>query len=244
MTTGGFINRIFLTALLAGGIAGLILAGIQQITVVPMILEAETYEVSSGGVGSRHSNASHSHGHGNVETGAEVWAPQDGIERSFYTFLNCVIAGIGFALLLAACYAIRQNVNWRVGILWGLGGFAAFHLAPALGLPPELPGAAAAELGARQGWWLLTVVSTAGGLLVFSFVSGPLKWLGIALVALPHVLGAPQLDSHGGLAPVELERAFIYTSLITNAIFWVVLGAVSASLYGRFGHTKSDVTPA
>ncbi|MGI9293226.1 MAG: CbtA family protein [Pseudomonadales bacterium] len=236
--TGGSINRIFLTALLAGAFAGLVLASIQQFTVVPMILEAETYETAAG--------ASHSHGHGHDDHGGaaagdEAWAPQEGTERSFYTFVNSVIAGIGFALLLAACYAIQKNVNWRNGVLWGLGGFAAFHLAPSLGLPPELPGAAAAELGARQEWWLLTVVLTAGGLLLLAFVSGAIRWLGLALIVVPHLLGAPQPESHGGLAPAELANAFIYTSLLTDAIFWVVLGVASALLYRRFGRTASAV---
>lgn len=235
--SGRFINRIFLTALLAGGIAGVVLAGIQQFTVVPMILEAETYETAAG--------ASHSHGHGDHHGGAvageEAWAPQDGSERSFYTFVNSVIAGIGFALLLVACYAMQKNVNWTRGILWGLGGFAAFHLAPSLGLPPELPGAAAAELGARQEWWLLTVVLTAAGLLMLAFVSGGIRWLGLAVITVPHLLGAPQPDVHGGLAPVELANAFIYTSLLTDAIFWVILGAVSAFLYRRFGRATNTV---
>lgn len=232
--SGRFINRIFLTALLAGAFAGLVLAGIQQFTVVPMILEAETYEAAAG------AGHSHGHDHGGAVAGEEAWAPKDGTERSFYTFVNSVIAGIGFALLLAACYAIQKNVNWTRGVLWGLGGFAAFHLAPSLGLPPELPGAAAAELGARQEWWLLTVALTAGGLLMLAFVSGAARWLGLALIILPHLLGAPQPESHGGLAPAELANAFIYTSLITDAIFWVVLGAFSAYLYRRFGRAASS----
>jgi len=39
-------NRIFLAAIVAGGLAGIILAGIQHFTVTPMILEAEKYENS------------------------------------------------------------------------------------------------------------------------------------------------------------------------------------------------------
>ena len=38
----------------------------------------------------------------------------------------------------------------RVGIIWGLAGFIAVHFAPAIGLPPELPGSSAADVGARQ----------------------------------------------------------------------------------------------
>lgn len=230
MMTGGFINRIFVTALLGGAIAGLVLAGIQQFTVVPMILEAETYETSTSG------NHGQSHNHGTEQDHGGAWTPEDGAERSFYTFVTSMIAGIGFALLLAACFALQETVvDWRRGILWGLGGFATFNLAPAIGLPPELPGAAAADLESRQLWWVLTAVLTAGGLLMLVFVSGAVRWFGVALIAFPHLLGAPQPDSSaGGLASAELETSFIYVSLISGAIFWVVLGAVTAHLYRRF----------
>jgi predicted cobalt transporter CbtA len=43
-----------------------------------------------------------------------------------------------------------HDLDARRGLLWGLGGFAALHLAPAVGLPPELPGMASADLAARQ----------------------------------------------------------------------------------------------
>lgn len=216
-------NRIFLTALLAGAIAGLLLAGLQHFTVIPMILEAETYETTGG----EEAAAGH---------GKEAWAPADGIERTFYTATNSVIVGIGFGLLLAACYALRGSVTWRQGIGWGLAGFAAFQLAPAFGLPPELPGDAAAGLEQRQVWWLLTVIVTAMGLWIIAFQPNRyLKLFGVALLIVPHLFGAPQPEVHQGLAPDGLRSAFVYTSLATNAIFWVVLGMLSAYFYNRFG---------
>lgn len=234
MLTGGFINRIFLTALLGGVIAGIVLAGVQHFTIVPMILEAETFEIV-GAADDTHNHADHNHEEG--VAAEEAWAPQDGIERTVSTFVNSTIVGIGFAFLLVACLALQKNVSWRKGILWGLGGFVAIHLAPAIGLPPELPGAAAAELGARQEWWLLTVGLTSGGLLMLVLFPGAAKWSGLLLIALPHILGAPQPENHVGLAPANLEHAFIVASLITNAIFWIVLGFVTAYLYRRFEPT-------
>jgi cobalt transporter subunit CbtA len=215
-------NKIFLAALLAGGISGLVLAVVQNFTVVPIVLEAETYE-SSGG-------------HHAVGDSVEAWSPEDGSERTFYTAMNSVIVGIGFGLLLTACYTIRQAVTLRSGIWWGLAGFAAFHLAPALGLPPELPGDAAADLGVRQVWWVLTVIATAVGLWIIVFQ--PVRYVklaGVALIVLPHLFGAPQPEIHGGLAPEDLRSTFILTSLISNAIFWVVLGTLSAYFYNLVG---------
>ena len=236
------VQRLFWTALLAGGIAGLVLAGVQQVTVVPMILEAETYETAGddqGAAGEAVEEAGHSHAAGAAgdhHHGDDVWAPEDGTERTFYTFVASFGAGVGFGLLLSACYALRGGVDWRRGILWGLGGFAAFNLAPAFGLAPELPGAAAAELGARQGWWILTVFLTAAGLALIAFASRSyIKAVGAVLIVVPHIVGAPHPETHAGLAPAELEHAFIYASLVTNAVFWLVLGLLSGYFFDRFG---------
>ena len=48
-------NKIFITALFAGVLAGLVLAGLQHFTVVPMILEAETFETSGADEGNHSS---------------------------------------------------------------------------------------------------------------------------------------------------------------------------------------------
>ena len=228
----GIIRHIFLVAILGGAVAGIVLAIGYHFLIVPMILEAESYEnVSSGGAGS---HAHEQHGHGHKE---EAWAPEDGTERTIYTALTSIAAGIGFALLVTACYALRGRVSWRQGIVWGLVGFATFHVAPALGLQPELPGAAAAELGARQFWWIATVVLTAGGFAMFAFAPGYFRLLGIAPLILPHIMGAPHPEQHGGLVPAELAQAFINMSLLTNGVFWIVLGGATAYFFDRFGES-------
>lgn len=233
--SGGIISRIFLAAILGGAIAGAVMAIGHHFVVVPMILEAESYETAGAGGGDGHA---HDHGDATAthDHGEEAWAPTDGGERTAYTFLTSIITAVGFGLLLTGCYALRKQVNWRQGLLWGLAGFASFHLAPALGLPPELPGAAAAALEARQFWWIATVVLTAGGLAVIAFAPRYFKLIGVVALVLPHVIGAPQPEQHGGLAPAELEQAFIYASLIVNGLFWIVLGAVTAYIFDRSAH--------
>lgn len=56
----------------------------------------------------------------------------------------CVLAGLS---------PLRAPTRTQ-GLLWGLAGCATFVLAPTLGLPPELPGTAAADLTLRQTWWI------------------------------------------------------------------------------------------
>ena len=233
LMTGGFINKLLITALLAGGTSGVFLAGIQHFTVIPMVLEAESYEVEGG-----HGD-DHHHGHfqdQEVAAGSEVSLESDHEKsRTAFNFLTTSAVGIGFSLLLLACYSIRGDINWRQGIFWGLGGFVTFNLAPALGLPPTLPGADLAAVEARQWWWLLTVGCTAVGLLMVIFSKkNTLKYVAIGLILFPHLLGAPQTDMATSLVPVELSKDFIMVSLFTNALFWVLLGSLTALISSQF----------
>ena len=126
-------------------------------------------------------------------------------------------------------------IDARSGLLWGAAGFAVFALAPAIGLPPELPGMSAAELAARQQWWLLTAAATAAGLGAVIFTRQvPLRVLGAVLLVLPHLIGAPAAP-HGAMGvPAELAAEFATASLATAAAFWLLLGSVSGWLYRRF----------
>ena len=141
-----------------------------------------------------------------------------GIERAGYTLIADLLAGIGFALLLAGAVALARlrgyAIDARSGLLWGAAGFAVFALAPAIGLPPELPGMSAAELAARQQWWLLTAAATAAGLgLVIFARPAPLRVLGAVLLVLPHLIGAPAAP-HGANGSAGRARRRIRDRLL------------------------------
>ena len=103
------------------------------------------------------------------------------------------------------------------------------------GLPPELPGTFAAPLAGRQVWWAFTAAATAGGLAFAAFSHGwGLKALGAALIALPHLIGAPQPAQHGGLAPEAMMQAFVLAALATSLLYWIVLGALAGYFFRRF----------
>jgi cobalt transporter subunit CbtA len=123
-------------------------------------------------------------------------------------------------------------------LLWGIAGFAAFALAPAFGLPPELPGSVAADLFPRQAWWIGTAVATAAaiGLMLFASASWAIP-VGVALLIAPHVIGAPHPPAGAGLVPAELAAAFAARSLGINAAFWALLGLATGALYARLGRT-------
>lgn len=156
--------------------------------------------------------------------------------RFFVTMAVNVLAGVGFGLLLAAAFALHgRETSFYRGVIWGIAGYTAFVAAPALGLPPELPGAVAAELQARQLWWLGTVGATLAALsLIFLSRRLWLVFIGGFLAALPHAIGAPH-PGPGRLGPFPegLATEFIYASLATSLVFWLMLGGAAGWLYQR-----------
>lgn len=216
------LGRILGVALLAGLGVGLVVALVQHLTLVPLILQAEVYE----------HRAAQPHAHGGQDEPASAASP---LTRSALTWAATTLTTIGFAFLLVGLFAVTgRKVDAGEGLLWGLAGFAAFALAPAFGLPPELPGSVSADLIARQAWWVGTVIATFGGLWLLALVRGYLGGLiGLALLVAPHVIGAPQAADHAGTVPPELAALFASRSLCVNALLWILLGCATATLYRR-----------
>lgn len=197
-------------ALISGLMAGLILSLLQYYTVIPLILEAETFELASQ-------------------------QPDNGFERTALTVLSNILAGIGFALLLSAGNYLHGQFSIVKGLLWGLAGYLIFFVAPALGLPPELPGTASAELEQRQAWWIYTVLATGTGLAIMSFSQNyTMRIVAVLLVASPHLYGAPQPMVTDSLAGEELERQFIVATSLVNAVFWLALGSMNGYCLKQF----------
>lgn len=226
------MQKILLTALVAGVVAGLFVFAIQTFKLTPLILEAEVYEEAE--TAKQESSETTIHKAHEHEHDEEAWEPANGLERNAYRLLADIGMGIGFALMLVGAFSLRgEKMDAKRGMLWGLAGFATFSLAPTFGLPPELPTTLAADLSDRQIWWIATALATASGLYMISFSrSNLLKIFGIFILALPHIIGAPHAPV-GGIVPTELNAQFAASSLATMAIFWVVLGAASGWAYGR-----------
>jgi cobalt transporter subunit CbtA len=207
---------LILAGALAGLIVGLVLTGAQQIGTVPLILQAETYEHES----------SEEH----------AWQPAEGFERNAFTALFNVVEWIGFAFLLGGGLVLsRREIGWREGFLWGLAGFLTFVLAPGLGLPPELPGIPSAPLEPRQIWWIGTAAATAAGLALIAFQRKP--WaalLAVALIAAPHLIGAPHLDQIETEVPELLSHRFLVGVTLCGLLAWSLAGGLTGYFYRRF----------
>lgn len=225
------IGRVVLAVLLAGIAAGLVMGVIQHVRLTPLILEAEAFERAGSPAGHSHGAApadsgqpqadGHDHDHGD-----EGWAPENGWQRTLATTVTAAMTGAGFGAIIAGLSLLTGlQITRRNGIIWGLCGFLAVTLAPAAGLPPELPGMAAADLVARQLWWVSTIAATAAG--IYLIASQSQIWtlvLAALLIAAPHVIGAPVAPHGESIIPAELIARFVANSIAANAVFWCFIG--------------------
>ena len=227
MTT---LSRTLYAALVAGAAAGVLLFVLQSWTTLPLIHQAEKYETAQAPV--------HPHPHANE--------PSDNqLVRAAYTTTGDVLVGIGFAMLLAAMYALSGKSGLGQGLLWGLAGFATFHLGPALVVPPSIPALELAPLSIRQAAWLIAAISTGLGLAIFAFGPKAAKIGGLLLLFLPSVLFRFLLSVTGSDIPspeiYRLEHLFIVYVLGDFLLFWLVLGAISGWMFQSSADLRSGL---
>jgi cobalt transporter subunit CbtA len=210
------IARAVLAVILCGIAAGLVMGVVQHVRLTPLIIQAETYEIEGG-----HDHSAHVHA-------PAAWSPAEGLERTVYTSLASALAGAGFAALLAGvAFVTGQNITRENGWAWGLCGFAAVSLAPAIGLPPELPGMPAASTTVRQVWWVVTIAATGLGFWLIAYKrSGLAVAAALLLMVLPHIIGAPQPPTGQSQVPAQLAASFSTLSLGANALMWLVIGTL------------------
>src|SRR5260221_2308067 len=232
-------RSIVFSAALAGLIVGVVISVAQFFGTVPLIQQSEVYERKAAA----ELPAAHEHGaaaHDKAHSHESEWEPEDGLQRNSFTVAANILTAIGFALWLTGICAIRgRPVTWREGLLWGFAGFVVFTAAPGLGLPPELPGLPVAELTARQTWWIATAAATAGGLFLLAFRSA--AWaavLGLGLIALPHLIGAPLAPESHSEVPAALSHRFIVVVTLTSLLFWALLGVATSIAFGRISRPQ------
>lgn len=234
------IQRLFAGGLVAGFAAGLFSALLHFAFIQELILLGEKYETGELVHFEAGATTAQSEGHSEAAGTAESHdhdvgeASEDSaLSRNAKTVLFTGLIYAGYGLLLVAGFAAAEQfgrkVGPREGVVWGIAGFVALQLAPAMGLAPELPGTAAADLDARQVWWLATVLATGGGIALLAYGRGVIGYvIAGALLAAPHVVGAPHLDQYFGVAPSELGAEFASRVLGVGLVSWAVLGWLCA----------------
>ena len=237
------IGRLVLAALIAGMAAGFIYGGVQHVQTTPLILAAEVYETAPA----------HDHAAAATDPAApaeaaatptpeheeeeEEWAPADGWPRTLSTTISSMITGAGFALLLAAVSLLTGlPITSKNGLIWGICGFLAATVAPGAGLAPELPGMPTADLVSRQVWWVATIVATGAAIFLIA-TRRELIWLAAAvvLIALPHIIGAPQPLTHETAVPAGLAASFAANTIAASAVLWSLIGLFLGLVLQKFG---------
>lgn len=220
------IARLLTSALFAGAAAGLIIALLQFVFVQPVLLHAELYE--SGEL---------------VHFGAEPVSAHPELAgfdpiRDGLSIIFTMLIYTGYALIMVAAMSLAEmrgaEINARTGVLWGLAGFIAVHFAPGVSLAPEVPGVAAADVGARQLWWGLTVATAAVAMWLIAFGRNWLAWgAAIVLLLVPHVIGAPEPDTFTGPVPTEIGALFAARAFGVGMAGWVILGLLTGFFWQR-----------
>ena len=231
--------RLLAGGLVAGFVAGLFAAALHFFLVQDLILQSELYET---GEEVHFQQAAPQAGHGDAAQVGHDHASHDhdtsdagALSRNALTWLFAGVIYAGYGLMLAAAYQLARLLGFEVtlarGVLWGLAGFVTFQMAPAMGLAPNLPGTVSADITDRQIWWFGTMVATGAGFALIAYGrSLGLVALAVLLIALPHVIGAPALDTFYGVAPPEIAATFATRVLGIGLAAWVVLGCLTARL--------------
>lgn len=210
------LSRTLYIAFAAGAAAGVLLFALQSWTTLPLIRQAEGYEEAEAP----------------VPPSSRANEPSDGqLVRAAYSVAGDVLVGIGFGMLLTAAYALSGKSGLMPGALWGLAGFATFHLGPALVVPPSIPGLILAPLSQRQAEWLGAASCTGLGLAICAFGPNVAKAGGFLLLFLPRGLFLLAVSGSAILPLSELEHPFPVYVLGNFVLFWVALGALSGYLF-------------
>lgn len=244
------ISRVLTAACVAGFLAAAAVTILQVFATTPLILRAESFEKRAAIEAPGEATLVLAHVHQAPAANAKAaevndeWKPTDGLARAAFTGLATLVSAVGYALLLTALLlAMGSDFGLRETLPWAVAAFLAVNLAPAAGLPPELPGMGGEHLAQRQLWWLGTVAGTGLGLYLIGIVRTP--WavaVGLAAIVAPHVVGAP----HGAGAsevPAGLAAQFAARSLAVAFVFWIVLG-VSLSWTWRRLATRAEAEAA
>lgn len=249
-------QRLIWAALVTAVVVGSVQTGVQRWQAAPLILAAEVYEtqkaetpVPASPAAHVHSDAATPHEHTHAHDVAKEWEPENGFERTGWTWVANSLHAFSIALLVFAVMGVwlyRRGAyvgSFTLAAWVAAAGFVSMHLWPSLGMHAEVPGMEAAPLQARQVWWVLAVAGAASACAVAGFVRPSWRWLVVAaLLALPFLVGAPQLqgDALAGFGPEDraalsqLGTQFIWATTWVALSFWASMGVVGGLAFHRW----------
>ncbi len=247
-------QRLIWAALATAVLVGSVQTGVQHLQATPLILAAEVFESQKAEAPAPVAPATHvhaeaaAHDHDHDHGAASEWEPENGLERTGWTWVANTLHAFSMALLV---FAVMGVCLWRGASLRALplalwtaaAGWLVFHFWPSLGLHAEIPGMDAARLGSRQGWWLLAAGSAALACASIAALRSHLRWVAAAAwLALPYVVGAPHIsaDPLAGFGPEaqtalrQLGTQFIWATTWISLSFWASMGLVGGLAFQRW----------
>lgn len=224
-------TRLLTSALFAGAASGLIIALLQLYFVQPVLLHAELYEAGE---------LVHFGSDSTVTAAPEL--PGFDAVRDGLSIVFTMLIYSGYAMVLVVLMSLAETrgarIDARAGILWGVAGFVAVHLAPGFTLAPEVPGVAAADVEPRQLWWFATVLASAIAMWLIAFGRNWAAWAcAVVLLLAPHVIGAPEPEVFTGPVPTEIGALFASRALGIGLVAWVILGSFAGFFWSRESET-------
>ncbi|SDP53113.1 cobalt transporter subunit CbtA [Rhodoferax sp. OV413] len=243
-------QKLVWAALATAVVVGSVQTGVQHLQAAPLILAAEVYESQKAEAPEAVAPSAHVHAEAAAHDhdATNDWEPENGLERTGWTWVANTLHAFSMALLV---FAVMGVCLWR-GVslralplaLWtAAAGWLVFHFWPSLGLHAEIPGMDAARLGSRQGWWLLAAVSATLACASIAGLRSHLRWLAAAAwLALPYVVGAPHIstDPLAGFGPEaqtalrQLGTQFIWATTWISLSFWASIGLVGGLAFQRW----------
>jgi cobalt transporter subunit CbtA len=192
------LGKIILSTIIAGLLAGLVLAILLYVRLEPLIQAAETFEV--GG--------------------------EPTVRNLLTRFAPPLLAGAGFAILMLGISMLTNiPITKQNGLIWGICGFITVSLAPSVGLPPQLPGMPTIDLYTRQIWWGSTVLLTCAAIYLWVKAKSYGWQIAAIVVALAPQFFAPTNNAKTeGNLPANLAANFVSSSLGANLIMWLAIG--------------------
>jgi cobalt transporter subunit CbtA len=192
------LGKIILSTIIAGLLAGLVLAILQYVRLEGLIVTAETFE------------------HGG----------EPAIRNLLTRIAPPLLTGAGFAILMLGVSMLSNiAITKQNGLVWGMCGFIAVSLAPAIGLPPQLPGMPEIDLHTRQIWWLATILVTAFAIYLW-VKAKDFRWqIAAVMIAIAPQFFAPHhtANTESNL-PASLVAEFVSSSLAANLAMWLAIG--------------------
>ncbi|MDP9901173.1 CbtA family protein [Variovorax ginsengisoli] len=249
-------QRLIGSALAVAVVVGSVQTGVQLWQATPIIHAAERYEsqkIESPAAPAALSTVpvqagAHDHAHDHAHAAAPDWQPEDGAERTFWTWIANLLHAFSMALLVLAVMGVCL---WRgtpvrslpLAALVAAAGWLSTHFWPSLGLPAEIPGMDAARLGSRQGWWVLAAVSAALACGAVAGLRSPLRWpAAAAVLALPLIVGAPHIaaDPFAGFSAEAqtalraLDAQFVQATTWIAVSFWLSMALACGLAFERW----------